>query len=104
MLNDNGINVSPTPITAGSRIEVEYDGLLSKSGAQEVYLHAGFGIDDNWEKVLDLKMERGNGIWKTNCDVNTSDRFIFCFHDNAGNWDNNDGRNWSFEVHDGRLY
>lgn len=101
---DQGITVKPTPITAGEKVMVEYDGLLSRSGAQEVYLHAGFGLNDIWDNVQDIKMTKTGEQWKTDCDVKTDKRFYICFHDNAGNWDNNNGQNWSFEVHNGDLY
>ncbi|MDI3548339.1 MAG: hypothetical protein PWR10_1991 [Halanaerobiales bacterium] len=103
-MNDQGISVKPTPITAGERVEVSYNGLLAQSGAMEVYLHAGFGMNNLWENVQDIKMERQGNTWKASLDIETDERFNFCFHDNVGNWDNNNGRNWSFEVHNGDLY
>ncbi|MFW6389731.1 MAG: carbohydrate-binding protein [Halanaerobiales bacterium] len=103
-MDDHGITVSPTPITAGERVEIQYNGLLSRSGAQEVYLHAGFGLDNQWENIMDIKMHKEGMSWKADCAVKTDKRFYFCFHDNADNWDNNSGTNWSFEVHNGKLY
>ncbi len=103
-MNDQGIHVSPTPITAGERVEIRYDGLLTRSGADDVYLHAGFGINNDWENVMDIKMEKSGQAWRTDCAIKTDKRFYFCFHDSAGNWDNNNGQNWSFEVHNGNLY
>ncbi len=38
-----GVSVSPMPITAGEEVTVKYNGLLAQSGADSVYLHAGFG-------------------------------------------------------------
>ena len=101
---DQGIDVKPTPITAGQNVSVKYDGLLSKSGAEQVFLYAGFGNNNQWEKVKDIKMNKVENSWQADIDMCKDDRFYFCFHDNAGNWDNNHGINWSFEVHNGRLY
>ncbi len=101
---DQGIQVDPTPITAGEKVEVKYNGLLARSGAEEVYLHAGFGHNKQWDDVRDLKMESRGNEWHINFDVATDKRFNFCFRDNAGNWDNNNGKNWSYEVHNGDLY
>ncbi len=103
-MDDNGITVSPTPITAGERVEIKYNGLLSKSGADQVYLHAGFGLNNHWENVMDIKMGKEGDNWKTDCAVKTDKRFYFCFRDTANNWDNNQGTNWGFEVHNGDLY
>ncbi|MFW6022240.1 MAG: carbohydrate-binding protein [Halanaerobiaceae bacterium] len=101
---DSRVDVSPTPITAGERVEIRYEGLLSRSGADSVYLHAGFGLNNHWENVMDIKMHKEDDIWKSDCAVKTDNRFYFCFHDSANNWDNNNGQNWSFEVHNGHLY
>lgn len=101
---DNGIYVGPTPITSGEDVEIKYNGLLARSGAEEVYLHAGFGINDQWDRVKDIKMRKVRDEWQTDLKVDTSSRLNICFRDNAENWDNNNGRNWSFEVHNGNLY
>lgn len=100
---DQGIHVNPTPITAGERVEVRYDGLLARSGAREVYLHAGFGSNEHWDHVMDIKMDKRGELWETELEVTSDKRFNICFHDSAGNWDNNNGKNWSFEVHNGDL-
>jgi hypothetical protein len=102
--NNQGIDVTPTPITTGQNVRVNYDGLLSRSGANQVYLHAGFGLDNQWNDVKNLKMSKVQNTWQADVEMDTDDRFYFCFHDNAGNWDNNSGSNWSFEVHNGKLY
>ena len=102
-MDDPGITVTPIPITAGERVEIKYNGLLAKR-ADQVYLHAGFGHNNQWESVMDIKMEKENGYWKTDCAVKTDKRFYICFHDSADNWDNNNGLNWSFEVHNGKRY
>ncbi|AZR72245.1 carbohydrate-binding protein [Anoxybacter fermentans] len=101
---DQGIKVEPTPIIAGQRVDIEYDGLLAKAGAQEIYLHAGFGRNDSWTNVMDIKMTRQGNRFVTRLAIEDETRFNFCFRDNAGNWDNNNGRNWSFEIHNGKLY
>jgi hypothetical protein len=101
---DQGIHVYPSPFAAGDRIQVNYNGLLSKSGAEEVYLHAGFGLNNQWDDVYDIKMKKTEDHWQTALDVKTNKRLYFCFHDNAENWDNNNGLNWSFEAHNGDLY
>jgi len=98
----DGVVVDPTPITAYDEITVFYNGLLAKSGAEQVYLHVGFGDPRNWHNVQDLRMSRtGWGFVKT-LEMPDESRFNFCFRDNAYNWDNNNGLNWSFEIHNGQ--
>ncbi|MBO8138807.1 MAG: carbohydrate-binding protein [Desulfotomaculum sp.] len=97
-----GVVVDPVPITAGEEIVVFYNGLLAQSGADGVYLHCGYGNADNWQGVQDMRMAKtGYGFIKTLRTPEVSTRLNFCFRDTAYNWDNNNGRNWSFEIHNG---
>jgi len=98
-----GVTVDPTPITAGQEVTILYNGLLAKSGAQQIYLHVGYGSNDNWQMVTDYPMYfTGNG-WEKTITVAEGTRLNFCFKDSANNWDNNNGNNWSFIVHNGRM-
>lgn len=99
-----GVVVDPTPITAGQDVVVFYNGLLAQSGAQEVYLHCGFGKDDKWNAVSDERMAKtGFGYVKALTMPQTHTQFNFCFRDNAMNWDNNSGRDWAYQVHNGTM-
>ncbi|MCK8824860.1 carbohydrate-binding protein [Fuchsiella alkaliacetigena] len=101
----DGVNVNPTPIVAGENVTIEYDGLLTDSGAEEVYLHAGVGEGETWEDVKTIRMNRTpQGTWKTTVRLNTTDKFNFCFKDSAENWDNNEGYNWSYDIHETEHY
>ncbi len=97
-----GVVVDPTPITAGEEITVLYYGLLAKSGADQVYLHAGYGNAREWRHVSDFKMSKTGWGWVKTLEIPDESRFNLCFKDSAGNWDNNNGINWSFEIHNGR--
>lgn len=96
-----GVVVDPTPITKGEKITVLYYGLLAESGADNVYLHAGYGRNDKWDDVYDYKMGHTTRGFEKTFNVNDPSRLNFCFHDTLGNWDNNSGHNWSFEIHTG---
>ena len=56
----NGITISPSNFSSGDKIKVTYTGLLSQSGANEIYAHIGWG--DSWENVDDIKMSKTSGI------------------------------------------
>lgn len=100
-LYPGGVVVDPLPITSGEVITILYNGILATSGAQEIYLHAGYGDSNNWHDIIDTKMSRtGWGFVKT-IEVKDYNQFNFCFRDNAYNWDNNNGHNWSFQIHNG---
>lgn len=97
-----GVVVDPTPITAGEEVTVFYNGLLGREGRGQVYLHYGYGRDDSWRNISDIRMEKTGWGWVSSLKIPEHEgRFHFCFKDSAGNWDNNSGANWSFEIHSG---
>lgn len=100
----DGVVVDPTPITLGEEITILYYGLLPSSGADEIYLHYGYGNADNWNQVTDVRMEKTDRGFAKKIQIENPSRLNFCFKDSANNWDNNNGLNWSFEIHNGDMY
>lgn len=97
---EEGISITPIPATEGETISITYDGLLAKSGAENVYTHLGYGSNDSWTGIEDIPMSRIPQGWT--CDILPKDeRLNFCFHDGANNWDNNYGHNWCVTIHNG---
>jgi hypothetical protein len=89
-------------VALAEKIEVRYKGLLAKSGANRIYLHCGFGTD--WRNVRDVAMNRDDdGTWRVMLELKDGSEVNFCFRDDAGNWDNNNGKNWGFVVDDSQL-
>ena len=89
---NNGLTVSPLSFNAGDKIKVTYNGLLSQSGAEEIYAHIGWG--DTWENVNDVKMSKTKtGFTATITAYNSS--LNLCFKDTCNNWDNNGGSNYT---------
>lgn len=97
---DDGVYVAPTPITGLQEVTVTYNGTLAKQGAGEVFLHYGFGPGD-WPVVNDVPMQKVGDRFETSFEVPDGGQLQFCFRDSSDNWDNNNGRNWSFIIHDG---
>lgn len=93
---DSGISVTPTILNKGDTAHVRYQGLLANSGAEKVYVYVGYG--GNWERAIDYKMVRTPNGFEAQVPVSAQNGLIICFHDNANNWDNNSGQNYSFEV------
>ena len=59
----DGIYMEPVPITLGEELKIKYKGLLAETGANKVYLHAGYGAE-GWDKVMDLPMKKTrDGGW-----------------------------------------
>jgi hypothetical protein len=98
---DPGVHVPTEKIKANSTVEVTYDGLLARSGAQEVYIHCGSSYLKDWTDIHDMKMNKNqNGTFSTIIPIQNGNTFHICFHDNASNWDNNSGSNYSFMILD----
>lgn len=98
---DEGIEISPIPVTQGDSITIKYNGQLAKNGADTVYAHVGYGTGDDWHNIQDIAMMSTKDGWVCNTSATEEERLHFCFHDSAHNWDNNEGRNWSITVHNG---
>ena len=99
---DDGVRVSPMPVTAEGEVTISYQGVLARSGAEKLYLHCGEGPGP-WANVRDVPMKKSpTGDWYAELEVGRSPSFEFCFHDGSGNWDNNNGADWSVTVHSGR--
>ncbi|MCW2277256.1 carbohydrate-binding protein [Heliophilum fasciatum] len=97
-----GVRVDPMPITAGQDVTILYSGLLANSGADQVFLHLGYGDSDKWEDTQELRMEKLGWGWAKVISADDWGRTMnLCFRDSASNWDNNSGHNWSFQIHNG---
>lgn len=93
----NGITVTPASFSSGDKIKVTYTGLLSQSGADEVYAHIGWG--DSWENVNDIKMSKTKTGFSTTITAYNS-ALNLCFKDTCDNWDNNNGNNYTIYCKD----
>lgn len=92
----NGVSISPAIPSAGDNIKINYDGLLSKNGANHIYAHIGFG--EKWSSLSDVKMTKTPMGFEATISVLPSDTLNVCFKDCASNWDNNSGTNYTFDI------
>lgn len=93
---DNNISIELPEIKKGDKTSVRYNGVLTNSGAEKVYLHYGY---DGWQSPETVPMRRDSfGNFTTEIKVNGNSEMNFCFKDNANNWDNNNGANWKVEI------
>ncbi|HAP93071.1 MAG TPA: hypothetical protein DCM26_00405 [Desulfotomaculum sp.] len=74
-----------------------YNGLLAKSGADQVYLHYGFGDPKNWYSTNTIRMDKDSKGWDKTLRLQNN-QMSFCFKDSANNWDNNSGFNWTVRA------
>ena len=91
-----GVSISPSMPESGSTTKIMYDGLLAKSGASHIYAHVGYGT--NWNNPQYYKMSKTSTGFEATVPVADSDTFNVCFKDCANNWDNNSGKNYSFDI------
>lgn len=96
-MEHQSVSISPIPSKVGEHVTVTYNGLLNHAGAEEVWIHSGYG-ESNWEKVHDHPMYKMGSAWSQTIKISAPGQFNFCFKDNANNWDNNYGMNWIFKI------
>jgi len=83
-------------LTQNSTVKISYTGKFFQEDAKEVHIHYGFGL--LWENLSDVKMEKTDLGFQTEINLIESDTFNFCFKDENGKWDNNNGENYVFEL------
>lgn len=94
--NDAAKGVEVKPAAFGDEVTVCYSGLLSRSGADQVFLHCGFGDQQKWNNVSTQRMDRSPRGWEKTIRM-VDHKASFCFKDSASNWDNNSGYNWTVQ-------
>jgi len=91
-----GVSISPAVPSVGDRVKIKYDGILAKSGAHDVLAHVGFG--SKWDNLYDYRMTRTATGFEVTVPVANADTMNVCFKDCANNWDNNSGKNYTFDI------
>jgi hypothetical protein len=92
----HGVSVKPLS-DSGKEVRIRYNGLLSASGADRVFMHFGFGDREGWQNVASRVMDRTFEGWEASVSMQDS-QLNFCFRDTAQNWDNNNGLNWIYRI------
>ena len=84
-----------------TKIKLSYTGKLFEDDAEEVFLHYGFG--DNWENVSEIEMTKTELGFQAELDLPESPCLKLCFKDSNGNWDNNEGNDYTFAIEKPQL-
>ena len=80
-----------------SVVKISYTGKFFQDNSNtELYIHYGFGL--LWENVNEIKMEKTELGYQALIYLNGQDSLNFCFKNGKGEWDNNDGKNYVFEI------
>ncbi|MCX8129217.1 MAG: carbohydrate-binding protein [Clostridia bacterium] len=94
--HQNGVVIRPNVIAEGDTATVMYKGILHNKGADSVYMHIGYSED--WKDAKDIKMSRTDEGFEAHLPITSREQLKIAFKDSANHWDNNSGRNYSFEV------
>ena len=80
-----------------SVVKISYTGKFFQDNSNtELYIHYGFGL--LWENVNEIKMEKTELGYQALIYLNGQDSLNFCFKNGKGEWDNNEGKNYVFEI------
>ena len=77
-------------------VKISYTGVFFQDDSESVTLHYGFG--ENWDDVNDIEMEKTELGFQAEIDLVGDDTFNFCFKNDLGEWDNNNGENYVFPI------
>ena len=94
--NAQGIVLNPSVPLSGTTVTISYSGILAKNGATSLFAHVGYG--NSWEHAGDFSMKKTENGFSVDVPVAYAPCLNVCFKDGANNWDNNNGRNYTFDV------
>lgn len=79
-----------------TKVKISYTGKLFEQESSEVFLHYGFGL--NWDNTSEIKMEKTELGYQAEVELMESESLNVCFRNSQNVWDNNDGKNYVFEI------
>ena len=83
-------------LTPNIDIKISYTGKFYQDNAETVILHYGFG--KSWIEAQDVEMKKTELGFQAEITLIDSETFNFCFKNELGEWDNNDDKNYIFEI------
>ncbi len=94
--DDNGVFLSKKTLYSGDKVILKYNGLLCQAGAENIYVHVGFG--ESWDNKYFATMAKEDGTFIAEIDIRDGKTCGICFKDAMDNWDNNSGENYVFTI------
>lgn len=79
-----------------STVKISYTGKLFQDSSEKVSIHYGFGY--NWDNVNEIDMEKTELGYQTEIKLTDAETFNFVFKNDKGEWDNNEGQNYVFQI------
>lgn len=88
-------------IVENTEIKVTYAGYLFQNGSPSVNLYYGYG--ENWENSGYIVMEKTDLGFQANVCVGSGTTLNFCFNNDNGEWDNNQGQDYKFAIEQDQI-
>lgn len=83
-------------LTSNSLVKISYTGSLFQNNSEKVKIHYGFGND--WENLTEVSMKKTDLGFQIEVELLDKNSFNFCLKNENGEWDNNDGQNYIFQI------
>lgn len=83
-------------LVENTSVKISYTGKFFQDDSEKVSIHYGFGL--NWDNVNDVEMEKTELGFQAEIFLENSETFNFCFKNNSDEWDNNDCKNYIFDI------
>ena len=77
-------------------VKISYTGKFFQDNSEEVFLHYGFG--QNWDNLNDKKKKKTELGFQAEVFLEAEGTFNFCLKNENGEWDNNEGNNYIFNI------
>ena len=83
-------------LTANSTVKISYTGKFFQDGSKEVSIRYGFG--NEWENQTEADMIKTDLGFQIEVNLIDKETFNFCIKNENDEWDNNDGKNYIFNI------
>ena len=83
-------------LTANTTVKISYTGKFFQDNSTNVSIHYGFG--NEWEGLIDAEMTKPELGFQIEVDLLDKETFNFCLKNEKGEWDNNEGTNYIFNI------
>ena len=83
-------------LTANSTVKISYTGKFFQDGSTDVSIRYGFG--NSWENQTEAEMVKTDLGFQIEINLIDRETFNFCIKNEKDEWDNNDGKNYIFNI------
>ena len=83
-------------LVENSIVKLSYVGKFFEENSNRVFLHYGFGA--NWDNVNEIEMSKTELGFQAEFQLDSAESLNFCFKNENSEWDNNEGKDYSFPI------